>query len=208
MNPAAFIQANLVLQPAPAIPELSLYTARPASRVSRLAGDVAPYWAYGWAGGTVLARYVLDHPDVVAGRRILDIGSGSGIVAIAAMRAGATSALAVEIDPHAVAAIDLNAAANGVKVTASVVDLTAGDAPDVDLILGGDVFYDVAVAERMIPFFDRCHRGGLAILVGDPGRMPLPVDRLQAITHYHVPDFGDASAIERPSAVYSWLLRA
>ena len=199
-----FIQANLVLQPAPAVPELSLYTAHPASRVSRLAGSVAPYWAYRWAGGTVLARYVLDHPEAVGGRRVLDLGAGSGIVGIAAMRAGAMSVLAVDIDPNAIAAINLNAAANGVAVTAMAGDVTQGAAPDVDIVLGGDVFYDAAVAASMTPFLDRCHVAGLDILIGDPGRMPLPVGRLQAVAPYHVPDFGDASAIERPSMIYRW----
>ncbi len=204
MNPADFIQANLALQPAPAVPELRLYSARPSSRVSRLAGDVAPYWAYGWAGGTVLARYILDHPAAVAGLRVLDLGAGSGLVAIAAMRAGAASALAVDIDPNAIAAIGLNAAANAVEVSAIAGDITDGAPPDVDIILGGDVFYDEAVARRMIPFLDRCCAAGITILIGDPGRSTLPAHRLHALAHDRVPDFGDASAIDRPSTVYAW----
>ncbi len=186
------------------MPEIQLYQAHPASRVSRIAGDVAPYWAYGWAGGTVLARYVLDHPATVKGWRVLDLGAGSGIVGIAAMQAGAGSARAVDIDPNAIAAIALNAQANGVAIAAMADDITIGPPPDVDIILAGDVFYHEDVAARMIPFLDRCHAAGIAILVGDPGRTPLPLGRLQPVAGYHVPDFGDARAVEKPSVVYTW----
>ena len=204
MDASAFISENLQLRPAPGIPDISLYQAHPASRVSRLAGDVAPYWAYGWAGGMVLARYILDHPATVKAWRVLDLGAGSGIVGIAAMQAGAASVLAVDTDPNAVAAITLNAAANAVAVTTLVDDITAGPPPDVDLILAGDVFYHEDVAAKMIPFLDHCHTAGIAILVGDPGRSPLPLGRLTPIADYHVPDFGDATSVDRPSFVYTW----
>lgn len=172
--------------------------------MSRLAGDVAPYWAYGWAGGTVLARYVLDAPATVKGWRVLDLGAGSGIVAIAAMLAGATSVAAVDIDPNAIAAMALNAEANGVTVMTVADDVTSGPPPDVDLILAGDVFYHEDVAAKMALFLDRCHAAGIVILVGDPGRSPLPLGRLQPVTGYNVPDFGDDKAVEKPSFVYTW----
>ena len=203
-DPTAFISENLTLKPAPGIPEISLYQAHPASRISRLAGDVAPYWAYGWAGGTVLARYILDHTATVKAWRGLDLGAGSGIVAIAAMQAGAASVLAVDTDPNAIAAIALNAGANGVAITTLADDITGNPPPDVDLILAGDVFYHEHVAAKMIPFLDRCHAAGIAILIGDPGRTPLPLGRLRAVADYHVPDFGDATAVDRPSFVYTW----
>lgn len=176
------------LEPAPAIPEIRLYRANAGSRLSRL-GHTPPYWAYGWAGGTVLARYILDHPYVVAGKRVLDLGCGSGLVAIAAAKSRAAATTAVDVDLHAVAATELNADANDVSVTVVQADLLDGPPlPDVDLILGGDVFYAPDVARRATAFLERC--GGIPILIGDPGRKDLPHDRLRPLAQYAVPDFG------------------
>jgi predicted nicotinamide N-methyase len=200
---AAFIEANLHIRPAPGVPEIRLYAAHPGSRLSRVAGDVPPYWAYGWAGGTVLARYLLDNPDIAKGKRVLDLGTGSGIVAIAAALSGAAEVKAVDIDPNAVAAARLNAGLNGVAITARCADILGETAPEADLVLIGDVFYDEAVARRVLPFARACHAAGRAVLIGDPGRKTLPVEALQDIAVLAVPDFGDiAGNLSGPSRVY------
>ncbi len=220
---ATFIKANLRLTPVPALPEIQLHTAHPGSGLRRLvdqhqsANDDAvepdddasepqpPYWAYAWAGGAVLARYILDHPQSVAGRRVLDLGAGSGLVGIAAAKAGAGAVMAAEIDRNGVAAIGLNAAANGVEITVLDKDITTGPPPAVDLVLAGDVFYGREVALRVIPFLDRCLAAGIEVLVGDPRRHDLPLSRLRLLAEYQVPDFGDAKgAATRPSGVFSF----
>ena len=154
MSPQDFIRANLDLIPAPSVPEIRLYRAHPRSGLSRLLGDdgVQPYWAYGWAGGTVLARYLLDHPETVAARRVLDIGTGSGIVAIAVVKAGAAAATGVDVDPLAIAAAGLNAEANGVAISLLCEDVLDGPAPETDLVLVSDLFYDQATAHRLTSF--------------------------------------------------------
>lgn len=214
LDPVEFIRANMRLVPVPALPEIQLYTAHPGSGLRRLVdpedetGDDTPepqppYWAYAWAGGAVLARYILDHPTSVAGRRVLDLGAGSGIVGIAAAKAGARKVIAAEIDRNGVAAIGLNAAANGVTITVVGDDITKGPPPVVDLVLAGDVFYGQDVAERVMPFLDQCLAAGIEILVGDPGRVHLPRSRLRLLAEYQVPDFGDAKdTTPRPSGVF------
>jgi predicted nicotinamide N-methyase len=195
LDPAAFIAANLHLLPAPGLPDIILYTAHPKSGLRRLAGDgdgEPPYWAYHWAGGTVLARHILAHPETVRDRRVLDLGTGSGVVAIAAAKAGAATVTAVDIDPNAVAASRLNAAANGVVIDLVCGDLLDGDVPDVDLILVGDLFYDAALAARVMAFLDRCRAVSVDVLIGDPGRTPLPLGRLTLLAEYAVADFGVA----------------
>lgn len=194
---AAFIVRNLRLQPAPALSGILLYTAHSASRLSRLGGAdpdaPAPYWAYGWAGGTVLARHVIDHPELVRGRHILDLGCGSGIVAIAAAKSGAASVLAVDIDPNAVAATKLNAAANHVAVEARCADLLSAPPPKVDLILVGDLFYEETLAGRTYAFLLACRAAGIEVLIGDPYRAPLPSEKLRCIAECQVPDFGNGT---------------
>lgn len=215
LDPAIFIKANMRLVPVPALPEIQFYTAHPGSGLRRLvepeddAEDAPepqpPYWAYAWAGGTVLARYVLDHPTTVAGRRVLDLGAGSGLVGIAAAKAGAREVIAAEIDRNSVAALELNAAANGVAITIIGEDITAGPPPAVDLVLAGDVFYGRDVALRVTPFLDRCLAAGIDVLVGDPRRNDLPLSRLRLLAEYQVPDFGDAKgAATKPSGVFSF----
>lgn len=222
-DPATFIKANLRLAPVPALPEIQLYTAHPGSGLRRVVephqsadndavepDDDAPepqppYWAYAWAGGAVLARYLLSHPQSVAGRRVLDLGAGSGLVGIAAAKAGASAVMAAEIDRNGVAAIGLNAAANGVEITILDQDITTGLPPAVDVVLAGDVFYDREVALRVIPFLDRCLAAGIEVLVGDPRRADLPLSRLRLLAEYQVPDFGDArDAATRPSGVFAF----
>ncbi|TPJ49557.1 methyltransferase [Mesorhizobium sp. B2-6-6] len=204
------------LVPVPALPEIWLYAPHPGTGLRRLvephdeADEDAPepqppYWAYAWAGGTVLARYVLDHPMTVAGRRVLDLGAGSGIVGIAAAKAGAREVIAAEIDRNGVAALGLNAKDNGVTISVICKDITTGPPPAVDLVLAGDVFYGPDVTQRMIPFLDRCLAAGVEVLIGDPRRADLPLSRLRLLAEYQVPDFGDAKgAASRPSGVFSF----
>ncbi|MDM9628082.1 50S ribosomal protein L11 methyltransferase [Rhizobium sp. S152] len=188
----AFIAANLRLLPAPGIPDIRLYTAHAASRLSRLgrSADTPPYWAYNWAGGTVLARHILQNPGIVQGRRVLDLGSGSGIVAIAAAKCGAAEVTAVDVDPDAIAAIGLNATANGVAIRAVQTDLLSAEPLSVNVVLAGDVFYDAALAGTMLPFLQACREKGMEVLIGDPRRTPLPIGQLNLVAEYAVPDFG------------------
>ena len=188
-----FIRENLRLLAVPAIPEIRLHTAHPGSGLRRLLGDdtdAAPYWAYPWSGGAVLARYILDRPEAVRGRRVLDLGAGGGIVAIAAALAGANEVSAAEIDANGVAALALNAEANGVAIHLVHDDLVSGPVPDTDLILVGDLFYERTLAKRVTDFLDRCVAAGIAVLVGDPGRVDLPHDRLTLLAEYAVPEVG------------------
>jgi predicted nicotinamide N-methyase len=147
-----------------------------------------------------LARFVLDRPETVAGRRALDLGAGSGLVAIAAAKAGAATVMAAEIDANARAALGLNAGLNGVVVETVDRDLTGGRPPDVDFLLVGDLFYDKRLARRVTRFLDRCLDAGIAVLVGDVGRAHLPTKRLRPLAGYDVPDFGGM----KPGTVFSF----
>lgn len=207
IDPTAFIRANLPIVPVPSIPEISLHKALPSSRVGRLAeqdedGFGSPYWAYHWGGGLALARYVLDHPECVAGQRVLDLGSGSGLVAIAAAKAGAASVIAAEIDIYAVAALGLNVAANHVEISIIHGDLTVGPPPPVDVVLVGDLFYERDLAERVTAFLDDCVEAGMKVLIGDPWRAHLPRERLRKVADYLVAETGDAAGT--PSAVFAF----
>jgi predicted nicotinamide N-methyase len=147
-----------------------------------------PFWAAAWPGGQVLARYVLDTPELVAGRTVLDLGSGSGLVAVAAALAGAAAVVASEIDPFGVTAIAMNAEANGVAGIRVVGDVLGSEPPAVDVVLAGDVCYDRTMTEQVLPFLDRARDRGAEVLVGDPGRMYLPRTRLTELAAYDVPD--------------------
>ena len=191
----AFIKANLPLAEVPSIPKVRLHTATPRSGLYTLAmaddSDMAPpYWAYPWAGGAVLARYLFDHPEEMAGKHVVDLGTGSGLVAIAAVKCGATHVLAIDIDAKAIAAAQLNAEANDVVIETRLGDIIEDMPPEADMILAGDVFYDEVLAERMLPFLERCRTAGIDVLIGDPGRAPLPAGFLEKIAEYPVPDFG------------------
>lgn len=208
-----FIRANLPLTPVATRPDILLHTAAPASGLRRMleagGSDAPPYWAYPWAGGLVLARHLADHPELVAGRRVLDLGCGSGLVAIAAAKGGAREVFAVDIDPHAVVATALNAAANLVTVTAFRDDPIAGPPPPVDLILVGDLFYAPVLAEQVATFLLRCVTAGLEVVIGDPGRAWLPRARLLPLAEYTTPDFGDVRDAEAASsAVYAFMTGA
>jgi predicted nicotinamide N-methyase len=138
-----------------------------------------------------VARYVLDHPDLVAGRAVLDLAAGSGLVGIAAALSGAESVRAAEIDAYAVAAIGINATANGVQVDAAFEDLLDGDGAPAEIVLAGDVFYERAMADRFLPFLQRAQTRGAQVIVGDPGRAYLPRDRFTALAAYDVPVVAD-----------------
>ncbi|MBB3135029.1 putative nicotinamide N-methyase [Rhizobium pisi] len=193
-DPAAFIKANLQISPVPSIPEILLHQAGPASGLWRLAGrrqaDPAPYWAYPWAGGAVLARHLLDRPETAAGRRVLDLGAGSGLVAIAAAKAGAMAVAAIDIDANAIAAIGLNAAINSVNIAAVAADITEASPPETDLLVVGDLFYDPALAVRVMGFLRRCQAASIEVLIGDPERAYLPQGELRRIATHAVADFG------------------
>ena len=200
-----FIRTNLPIESVPGVPEIELHKASPSSGLGRLAAQDAgfgsPYWAYYWAGGLALARHILDHPEIVAGRRVLDLGAGSGLVAIAAAKAGAGAVIAAEVDPYAVAALVLNVAHNEVAVSVDHSDLTAGPPPPVDVVLIGDLFYERGLAERVTAFLDRCVADGARVLVGDPWRAWLPRARLRLLAEYEVAET-DSSA--KPSAVFAF----
>ncbi len=191
----AFIRANTRLHPVPLVPEIALHLADEAVPLWHKteeeigeAGLPPPFWAFAWAGGQALARHVLDHPALVAGRRVLDLASGSGLVGIAAMKAGAASAAVADIDPFAGAAAALNAAQNNVTVSIVQDDLLAAPAEGAwEAILAGDIFYERDTAARAYDFLAAHARRGATVLIGDPGRSYLPRDRLLRIADYRVP---------------------
>lgn len=203
------------IAPAPSVPEIRLYAAHPASGLWRLVGsgrkasDPPPYWAYHWVGGAALARHILDRPETVAGLRVLDLGAGSGIVAIAAAKSGAEDVVAADIDPNAIAAIALNAAANGVAIKTIEGDPTLAEPPEVDLVAVGDLFYDEELAVRVTAFLDKCLAAGAGILIGDPGRAYLPRSRLRLVAEYPVQDFGDGKdCATKPGGVFAFVSAA
>jgi predicted nicotinamide N-methyase len=188
-----FILANTSLSAPPHVPEIRLHLADEAHDLwlkteEELAaiGLPPPFWAFAWAGGQGLARHILDHPETVRGKRVLDFASGSGLVAISADMAGAREVLAADMDPFCEAAIGLNAGANGVALEFTGSDVIGSDG-GWDVVLAGDVFYDRPFAERLVPWFSSLRQRGAEILIGDPGRSYLPKDRMQALAIYQVP---------------------
>jgi predicted nicotinamide N-methyase len=194
MRAFEFIRANTKLLNVPLVPEIRLHLAEESlpiwQRTEEELGAInvpPPYWAFAWAGGQALARYLLDNAGQVATQRILDLGAGSGLTAIAAMRAGAAHALAADIDAFALAAIRLNAAANSVRVATTAADLLAAAPPACDLVLGGDLFYERPLAERVLRFVEAARAQGAEVLVGDPRRSYFPKHRFRQIAEYSVP---------------------
>ncbi|MHA6685958.1 class I SAM-dependent methyltransferase [Mesorhizobium sp. A556] len=188
-----FILDNTTLASPPHVPEIRLHLADEAHDLwQRTEDELAeiglppPFWAFAWAGGQGLARYILDHPEAIRDRKILDFASGSGLVAIAAARAGATSVIAADIDPFCATAIRLNAEANGVAVEFTDRDLIGMD-EGWGVVLAGDVFYDAAFAGLLLPWFKNLSARGAEILVGDPGRAYLPKTGLENLAVYEVP---------------------
>jgi predicted nicotinamide N-methyase len=195
----AYVREHFPLTPVPGVPEILVHKAQPTSGLWRLAeseGDafLEPYWASWWGGGIALARHVLDHPQIVADKRVLDLGAGSGLAGVAAAMRGAGSVVALDLDPYAVAVAQLNAEANGVALSAQLHDLRADDPPDTDVVLAGDVFYDAALAAYSLAYLERCAARGMQVLVGDPGRACLPRQRLRLLAEYDGADFGNLRA--------------
>lgn len=189
----AFIRAETRLLPVPHAPEIALHVADEATelwqRTEEELGEIGlppPFWAFAWAGGQALARYILDNPETVRGRRVLDFASGSGLVAIAAMKAGAAEVMACDIDSFAIAAMDLNAQANGVSIMPMQEDLIGQDR-GWETVLAGDICYERDLAERVTDWLFTLSRRGATVLIGDPGRSYLPKDRLERLEVYEVP---------------------
>ncbi|HXC82646.1 MAG TPA: 50S ribosomal protein L11 methyltransferase [Trebonia sp.] len=196
MTPEALVRSATAQSAVPFVPEIRLaMAAEPYGLWDRTAREAPPFWAFPWAGGQGLARYVLDNPGVVRGRRVLDVASGSGLVAIAAAKAGAASVSAGDIDELAVAAIGVNAAANGVSrvVAARLFDFSSGGGAgadglgDADVVLAADVFYQRELAALALTFLSAAARSGAAVLVADPGRAFVPRAALTPLATCEVP---------------------
>jgi predicted nicotinamide N-methyase len=190
-----FIRANTEILTPPLVPEVKLHLAHEALPIWQKTeeeldaiGLPPPFWAFAWAGGQALARHILDNPEIVKGKRVLDLASGSGLVAIAAMKAGAACVTAAEIDQFAVQAVALNAELNAVLVTPVAGDLLDRDPPhDLDVILVGDLFYEKHLATHCLDWLNQAHKRDINVLIGDPGRSYLPKEKLKCIAEYAVP---------------------
>jgi predicted nicotinamide N-methyase len=191
-EPSQFIGENTALVAPPLVPEIVLHLAtevvplwRRTEEELEAQGVPPPYWAFAWAGGQALARYVLDHPDVVRGLRVLDFGSGSGLLSVAAAKAGAGSVLAADIDAFAAAAIALNSEANDVNTEITTADVI-GSACAWDVILVGDMCYERPLAERLLAWLGACVAEGASVLLGDPGRSYFPKSGVTRLATFHV----------------------
>ena len=189
----AFVVRNTHLRPVPGLEEIRLHLADevlPLWHAVEIETDnpdpALPYWAFAWAGGLAIGRYLREHPEAAAGRRVFDVASGSGLCAIASMHAGAAQATGADIDAFAAAAIQLNARANGRRVTVVSRDVLDEEPPDVDVILAGDCWYEARLAGRVLPWLRRARDRGIDVLVGDPGRRYLPTDELVELASYEV----------------------
>jgi predicted nicotinamide N-methyase len=189
---AAFIHANTAVEVPPLIPEIRLHLATEIVPIWRATeeelaelGVPPPYWAFAWAGGQALARYILDNPEIVAGRAVLDFASGSGLAAIAAAMAGAETVTAADIDPYASAAIGLNAALNGVGIEVTSGDIIGSKGPW-DVVLAGDICYERPLADRVTAWLRSLSESGITVLLGDPGRTYLPKEGLDWLVRYAV----------------------
>ncbi|MEU4244375.1 50S ribosomal protein L11 methyltransferase [Actinoplanes sp. NPDC026619] len=185
-----FIRSNTTPAPTPFVPEVTLFQAdEPIALWEKTeelgAEQPPPFWAFAWAGGQALARHLLDHPDLIAGRSVLDLATGSGLVAVAAALAGGRPVVANDIDPYSLAAASANALANGVVVD-TVEDDLLDTLPEQQVVLAGDVFYSREMAGRVLPFLRRAASRGSLVLVGDPGRAYLPAGFIKQAT-YEIP---------------------
>lgn len=214
VDPARFIRANTELLTVPLVPEISLYLASEAiplwEKTEEELGQMGlppPFWAFAWAGGQALARYLLDNPETVRGKSVLDIGSGSGLTAIAAAKAGAAGVLALEVDRFAIAAIEANRQVNTVKLEARCEDVLDNRAMAADIVLVGDLFYEKPLAERALAWLRHQAAQGADVLIGDPGRSYLPRDALEQIAAYQVPVTRELEDLEIKNTGV-WRLRA
>ena len=194
MDPTLFVRDNTAIATPPLVPEIRLHLATEVTPIWQATeeslsryGTPPPFWAFAWAGGQALARYLLEHPEIVTGREVLDIGSGSGIGAIAAAIAGASRVVAAEIDPFAAAAIALNAPLNGVSVAVETRDLLDRAAAGWGVVLAGDICYEEPMSSRAVALLRRIAARGRLALLGDPGRAYLPREGLVELARYVVP---------------------
>ncbi|WP_372708236.1 methyltransferase [Brevundimonas sp.] len=188
------------------MPEISLWLADEITPIWRLTeeelgemGLPPPFWAFAWAGGQGLARWLLDHPTEVRGKRVLDFAAGSGLVGVAAMKAGAASVLCADVDPFCGAAAALNAAANGVTLAFTAEDLLEGPPPEVDVICAGDVFYEQPMSSRVLDWLTLAAAGRTRVIVGDPLRTYFPRTGFELLAEYVVPTTREleGSAVKR-----------
>ena len=193
-DPAGFVAENTRLRAVPLVPEISLHVADEAVPIWEKteeelgqAGLPPPFWAFAWAGGQALARFLMDNPGHVRGKKVTDFASGSGLVAIAAVLAGAKSVLATDIDPMCRAAMEINARANSVSFGIEMADITSSAANVGGLICAGDVYYEAAMAKTVTAWLAREHAAGAMVLIGDPGRSYLPKQCLEKLAGYQVP---------------------
>jgi predicted nicotinamide N-methyase len=192
-DPTSFVRLETLLRPVPLVPEIALHLAVEAlpiwQRTEEELGEIGlppPFWAFAWAGGQALARHLLDHPGIVAGLRVLDFASGSGLVAIAAAKAGAARVEAADIDTFAHAAMQLNAEANGVSFRSLTHDIVGEDL-GWDVVLAGDIAYERDTAARVFAWLEHLAHRGADVWIGDPGRSYLPRERLEKVAEYGVP---------------------
>jgi predicted nicotinamide N-methyase len=203
MREVQFIRTNTKLLPVPLVPEIRLHLAEESMPIWEKTEEELgrmnvppPYWAFAWAGGQALARYILDNPSTVRQRTVLDLGAGSGITAVAAMKTGARAVLAADVDPYATAAIALNAEANGVAVETTTADLLSSPAGAFGAMLVGDLFYERDLAGRVLAFIEGAHHHGAEVLVGDPRRSYFPKERFRQVAEYSVPVTRDLEDME------------
>ncbi|WP_119678069.1 class I SAM-dependent methyltransferase [Indioceanicola profundi] len=189
-----FVRAHTAIGRAPLLPELRLHLATEITPLWEATeawlernGVPPPFWAFAWAGGQALARHVLDHPEIVRGKRVLDFATGGGLVALAAAKSGAAHVMAAEIDPFAIAATRLNDALNGLAVETTCQDLIGSPLPGIDVLLAGDICYERPLAERALAWFKAVAATGTLVLIGDPGRTYLPREGLEHRATYIVP---------------------
>ncbi len=209
-SPRAFVLHHTRLRPVPGFESVRLHLADevlPLWRAVQLETDdpdaALPYWAFAWAGGLAIARFLADQPGAVAGRQVLDFASGSGLCAIGAMQAGAASVSSADIDPFAAAAIERNARANRCRITVVRRDVLDDPPPDVDVILAGDCWYEARLAERVLPWLRRAQDRGIDVLVGDPRRRYLPIDALEELATYDVQTTTELEdLVQKTAAVY------
>jgi predicted nicotinamide N-methyase len=215
LNPLDFVLSETVIAAPPLVPEIRLHLASEVVPLWQATetnlterGLPPPYWAFAWPGGQALARYLLDNPDLVSGKRVLDFAAGSGLAAIAASKAGAASVAAAEIDRFAIAAIGLNAKLNSVGLETIEADIL-GQAGRWDVVLAGDVCYERPMAEKVGQWFGQLAAGGTRVLMGDPGRNYLPTAGIRELARYRVPTSLDLEdRISRETIVWLWKAEA
>lgn len=206
---AAFVRERSAPAPVPLVPEIRTYQATALTPLWHATSaelgdwDDSPYWAFPWAGGQALARWLLDHPEAVRGRRVFDFASGSGLVAIAAARAGAAAVVAADLDPFCAAVIPLNAALNGVSLEVRIGNALGDPVEGVELLLAGDVFYERVLGREALAWFRRLAGRGVRVLAGDPGRTYSPQEGTADLAEYQVPS---TTEIEDRPLLRTWVL--